>query len=96
MDSKSAGRKANLKQYRPVNGKWQFVPVMKSDGKPDPRTVIIGGQPESWKRGGKFYLEWYQDGKRKQEIAGTSPREARAAWQLRTAILTGKAEAPER
>ncbi len=25
MDSKAAGRKANLKQYRAVNGKWQFV-----------------------------------------------------------------------
>ena len=37
MDSKSAGRKANLKQYRSVNGKWQFVPVVKSDGKPKQR-----------------------------------------------------------
>ena len=24
MDSKPAGRKANLKQYRAVDGKWQF------------------------------------------------------------------------
>ena len=30
MDSKSAGRKANPKQYRAVNGKWQFVPLVKS------------------------------------------------------------------
>ena len=29
MDSKLAGRKANLKQYRSVHGKWQFVPVVK-------------------------------------------------------------------
>jgi hypothetical protein len=34
MDSKSAGLKANLKQYRAVNGKWQFVPVVKLKGSP--------------------------------------------------------------
>jgi hypothetical protein len=34
MDIKPAGRKAHLKQYRAVNGKWQFVPVVKVDGKP--------------------------------------------------------------
>ena len=27
MDSKAVYRKANLKQYRAVNGKWQFVLV---------------------------------------------------------------------
>jgi hypothetical protein len=94
MDSKSAGRKANLKQYRAVNGKWQFVPVVKIDGKPKPQLVLIDGKPETWKGGGKFYLEWYEDGKRKTKIAGTSPREALDAWQLQSSILAGKAEAP--
>ena len=93
MDSKSAGRKANLKQYRSVNGKWQFVPVVKIDGKPKPQLVLIDGKPETWKGGGKFYLEWYEDGRRKTKIAGSSPREALDAWQLQTGILSGKTEA---
>ena len=95
MDSKSAGRKANLKQYRAVNGKWQFVPVVKIDGKPKPQLVLIDGKPETWKGGGKFYLEWYEDGRRKTKIAGSSPREALDAWQLQTGILSGKTEATE-
>jgi len=95
MDSKSAGRKANLKQYRSVNGRWQFVPVVKSEGKPKPQLVLIDGKPESSKGGGKFYLEWYEDGKRKTKIAGSSPREALDAWQLQSGILAGKAEAPD-
>jgi len=82
MDSKSAGRKANLKQYRAVNGKWQFVPVVKHEGKLNPNLVLVDGKPESWKGGGKLYLEWYEDGKRKTAIAGASPREARDAWHL--------------
>lgn len=95
MDSKSACRKANLKQYRAVNGKWQFVPVVKSDGKPKPQLVPIGGKPKSWKGGGKFFLEWYEDGKRKTKIAGVSPREALDTWQFQTGILAGNIEAAE-
>jgi len=29
----SYGHRANLKQYRRLGGKWQFVPVVKQDGK---------------------------------------------------------------
>jgi hypothetical protein len=72
MDSKSAGRKANLKQYRAVNSKWQFVPVVKIDGRPKPQLVPIDGKPETWKGGGNFYLEWYEDSRRKTKIAGSS------------------------
>jgi integrase len=95
MDSKPTGRKANLKQYRSVHGKWQFVPVVKVDGKPKPQLVLIDGKPESWKGGGKFYLEWYEDGKRKTKIAGTSPREALDQWQLKTGELSGAVESFE-
>jgi integrase len=95
MDSKPTGRKANLKQYRSVNGKWQFVPVVKFDGKPKPQLVLIDGKPKSSKGGGKFYLEWYENGKRKTKIAGTSPREALDAWQLKTGELSGNVEAQE-
>ena len=46
----------DLKQYRKVTGKWQFVPVVKQNGKPNPKLVIVNGEPVSSK-GGTFYLE---------------------------------------
>jgi hypothetical protein len=52
-----------------VNGKWQFVPVVKIEGKPKPQRVLIDGEPKSWKGGGEFFLEWYEDGKRTTEVA---------------------------
>jgi hypothetical protein len=75
MESKPTGRKANLKQYRAVNGKWQFVPVVRVNGKPLPEFVPIDGQPERSK-GGTYYLAWREDGKRKTRPVGTAPGEA--------------------
>ena len=66
MDSKSG--KANLKQYRRIGGRWQFVPVVKQDGKPNPKLVLINGEPASSK-GGTFYVEWRENGKRKRAPA---------------------------
>lgn len=94
MDSNAAGRKANLKQYRAVNGKWQFVPVVRVNGRPRPELVLIDGKPERSK-GGTFYLEWRENGKRKTRPVGTAPREALNAWQLQTSILSGAVEPPE-
>ncbi|MGD0734057.1 MAG: hypothetical protein ABR976_02875 [Terracidiphilus sp.] len=38
----------NLKQYRKVSGKWQFVPVAReAKGAPDPRLVVIDGDSTS-------------------------------------------------
>jgi len=34
----------NLKQYRKVNGKWQFVHVVRNaQGNPDPRLILLNG-----------------------------------------------------
>jgi integrase len=82
----------NLKQYRKVNGKWQFVPVARdAKGAPDPRLVLIDGEPTSSK-GGTFYLEFKHHGKRRQESIGTVPREALEAWRTKCAVLTGLIE----
>ena len=46
----------NLKQYRKVSGKWQFVPVARdARGAPDPRLVVIDGERmllafDQWRR----------------------------------------------
>ncbi len=39
------GHAVNLKQYRRLDGKWQFVPVVKQNGKPTPELVLINGKP---------------------------------------------------
>jgi integrase/recombinase XerD len=90
----STAQKANLKQYRKIDGRWQFVPVVKTNGKPDPRLVLIDGQPTSSKGGGKFYVEFREAGKRMQRPCGSSPREALDAWQQQMGILSGAIEAP--
>jgi hypothetical protein len=39
------GRKTHLKKYLPCNGKWQFFPVAKVNGRPEPELVLIDGKP---------------------------------------------------
>jgi hypothetical protein len=39
MDIEPAGNNASLKQYRSVNGKWQFASLVKVDGKPELQLV---------------------------------------------------------
>jgi len=74
MDS-ITGRKTHLLKYLPHNGKWQFLPVAKVNGRPKPELVIIDGKP---RRGttGTFYLQWRENGVRRTRPVGTSPREA--------------------
>jgi integrase len=88
------GHAVNLKQYRRLEGKWQFVPVLKQNGKPNPKLVLVNGEPVSSK-GGTFYLDWREDGKRRTRRVGTTPREALDAWQLQSGIRTGEIEAPD-
>ena len=88
----STARTANLKQYRSVGGKWTFVPVVKVNGKPDPRLVLIDGEPSSSKGGGKFYIEYRDGGKRIQKPCGVTTREALDAWHLQSGILSGAVE----
>jgi hypothetical protein len=90
MDNNN-GHAVNLKQYRRLNGKWQFVPVVKQNGKPNPKLVLINGEPVSSK-GGIFYLDWRENGKRRTRPVGSSPREALDAGQLQSGIRAGEIE----
>lgn len=78
MDSENP-RRANLKKYLKVGGRWRFVPVLKQNGIPYPGTVLIDGAPTR-SSSGTFYLEYYEDGRRVQRRVGNSPREAKDAW----------------
>jgi integrase/recombinase XerD len=90
----SYGQSVNLKQYRRLDGKWQFVPVVKENSKPNPKLILIDGEPVSSK-GGVFYLDWRENGKRRTRKVGTSPREALDAWYLQCGIRTGEVEPEE-
>ena len=71
----------NLKQYRKLCGKWQFVPVARdAKGNPDSHLVLLNGEQAS-SQGGTFYLDFSEKGKRKQQAVGTVPREALEAWR---------------
>jgi hypothetical protein len=75
----------NLKQYRKVNGKWQFVPVVRdAQGNPDPRLILLNGHSVRSK-GGTLYLDYKEDGRRKQTAVGKNAREAREAWRNKLA-----------
>ena len=61
MDTKS--HRINLTQKRKArNGQWQFYPVHWDGNKPDPRLIIIDGEPASWKGGGAYFLDWREGG----------------------------------
>jgi len=71
----------NLKQYRKVNGKWQFVPVARdAGGDPDPLLILLNGQSVNSK-GGAFYLDYKEKGGK-----------AREAWRTKLALLTRQIE----
>lgn len=89
--NRKQNHRVNLTQYRKVDGNWQFFPVAKSDGRPNPRLVLINGEPVSSK-GGTFYLDWREDGKRKRRPCGTTPREALNAWHQQMGIISGEIE----
>jgi hypothetical protein len=71
--------KVNLKKYLAIDGKWQFVPVLKANSKPEPSVVLISGKPTTG-ISGTFYIEWRAHGKRIQQGFGTGVREAKDAW----------------
>ncbi len=82
VDSGYGHKQVNLLQYRRVDGRWQFIRVVRKNGKPDPRLVLIDGEPASSKDG-HFYLAWREEGKLKREAIGSSPREALNAWHVK-------------
>jgi integrase len=79
--------KVNLKKYLAIDGKWQFVPVLKNaDGKPEPAVVLIDGEPTKG-TSGTFYIEWREHGKRIQQPVGSGVREAKDAWAAKVKEL---------
>jgi hypothetical protein len=65
----SMGVKVNLKKYLAIDGKWQFVPALKTgaDDAPEPSVVLINGEPVR-NTSGTFYIEWREHGKRIDQL----------------------------
>ena len=88
MDTKNY--RVNLTQKRKSEtGQWQFYPVQWNGNKPDPRLILIDGEPASWKGGGAFFLDWREGGKRTRKKVGKAPREALDAWRNATGVANG-------
>lgn len=87
-------RKVSVRQYRNIDGKWQFCAVPKdAKGKPKPNLVIVKGETisSSSPGGGHFYLDYAdENGKRIRKSCGVSPREALDAWTTQVGIHAGK------
>src|SRR5579863_5040768 len=58
---------------------------------PRPRLVVFNGHPLISK-GGTFYLDYKENGVRRQTAVGTTPRDALEAWRTKLAQLTGLIE----
>ena len=85
MDTKS--HRINLTQKRKAEtGQWQFYPVQWDGNKPDPRLILIDGEPASWKGGGAFFLDRREGGKRTRKKVGKTPREALDAWRKASGV----------
>jgi integrase/recombinase XerD len=74
--------KVNLLLYARVDSSWKFRPVRKTS-----RGKFV------WDRGenGAYYLEWYEDRKRRRARAGTRPAEVLEARRRKILELKGRA-----
>ena len=64
--------KVNLKKYLKIEGRWQFVAVLRVNGLPKPAYVVLNGEPVK-ETAGEFYLDWRSDGRRHQVPCGSDP-----------------------
>src|SRR6266478_2684863 len=73
-----------------VNGKWPFAAVVEKSGKIVRDHVWISGRDEHHPEG-RYYLEWYQDGKRRREAAGDFEQAIETARRKSIEIQAAKA-----
>jgi len=74
--------KVNLLLYARVDSSWKFQPVRKT-----PQGKFVWGLSEN----GAYYLEWYEDHKRRRARAGIRPAEVLEARRRKILELKGKA-----
>ena len=89
--------RVNIIKMVKINGKWAFAPVVERDGKIIRDYVQINGKEEHHPEG-RYYLDWYESGK-KRRLAGPLFQEivaaARAKFVELQARKAGLLPAPE-
>lgn len=69
----SYAARVNIIKKVKVGWEWKFAPVAQDDkGRVEWRSVLINGQKEQHDEG-TFYIDFYEDGRRKREAAGGTP-----------------------
>lgn len=67
--TKQYADRVNVIKRVKVDGKWPFAPVVEKNGKIVRDHVWIAGRDEHHPEG-RYYLEWYQDAKRRRQAVG--------------------------
>jgi integrase/recombinase XerD len=76
--AKQYADRVNVIKRIKVNGKWPFAPVVERNGRIVRDHVWVSGREEHHPEG-RYYLEWYQGGKRRRQAIASFDRVAEAA-----------------
>ena len=74
--STAYGPRVNILKKIKVGGSWRFAPLKQdAQNRISWNVVFINGLDEIHKEG-SFYIEWYENGRRKRESVGKRPHES--------------------
>jgi len=82
--------RVNILKYVKVADKWRFAPVQLVNNKFKSDWVLIDGKPERHPEG-TYYIEWYEDGKRRRQSVKDSGEVLEQARRKAIALDAGKA-----
>ena len=89
--SKQYAERVNILKNVRVGGKWRLAAVLEKNGKIIRDQVRISGRDEHHPEGG-YFLEWYQEGKRRRQAVGEFAEviEAAAAKSIEVSATEGR------
>src|SRR5437764_14977672 len=77
-------------KYVKVADKWRFAPAQTQNNKLKQDWVLVDGSPERHPEG-TYYLEWYEEGKRRRQSVKDSGEVLEQARRKAIALDAGKA-----
>ena len=89
MAANTYSERVNVIKYVKCAGRWRFAPVVKrASGSIHWDHVLVNGASEHHSEG-KYYIEWYEEGRRRKSV-GTIPSNVLTAAQRKRAELDAK------
>jgi integrase/recombinase XerD len=82
--------RVNILKYVKVVDKWRFAPAQTQNNKLKQDWVLVDGSPERHPEG-TYYLEWYEEGKRRRQSVKDSGEVLEQARRKAIALDAGKA-----